>query len=188
MVFALADVLDSNWDTVCWVVGAFFAVGILLHTVLAIRKRSLRIGIWGAVGTLLACSFLLVAWHYFGWETLHTDTGWTIRRNRTLGRVTVLAYDTNRDWFADAKYIYRFSDPWIPAEEYRHYYIVGKEDRNYDGRWDTWWIPTDDTENGKRVILVRADTNLDGRPDYDFRKLAGVTSEEYAEVEQLRGF
>lgn len=188
MLLALSNSLDSNWDTVWWVIGGVLTAGLLLTVIIAIWQRSLRIGIWGSVGILVMCSLLAMMWHYFGWETVHTDTGWSIRRHRVLGRITLLAYDTDGDGFADAKYVYRLSGPWVPERDDLHYYSLGKEDRNYDGRWDTWLRPTNQTEDGDTVLLFQADTDLDGRPDFETLKAASVSSEAYEEVEKQRGF
>ena len=100
-----------------------------------------------------------------------------------LGRVTFLAYDTNGNWFADAKVLYKWSDPWVPDKESEDDYEIAMEDRNGDGRWDTWWEPTGESEDGDAVVLLRGDTDLDGLLDPGEEWL--YTAMELASVEGL---
>jgi len=188
MLLALADHLDTNWDTVWWIVGAFFLLTIVPWLILGFRRRSLRTAVWGGVGCLVCASLLLVVWQYFGWATLHTDTGWHIRRHRALGRVTVLAYDTNGDWWADGKAVYNWSNPWDEKRPYSPHYIVEMVDKNLDGQWDTWWRPLGQTRDGKPLTQLEADTDLDGRPDYRTTTVFGEPSSSYDEVKRRRGF
>ena len=188
MLLALNNWVDTNWDTVWWSIGSLAAVGALLFTILAFRRESLRIGVWGFVSTLVLCTVLAVTWHYFGWETEYTDTGFSIKRHRVFGRVTLLAWDTNGDGWADAKYSYRFSEPWAADRQYEPYFESAKEDRNYDGQWDTWWTPTDTIVDGEPLVLLEADTNLDGQPDFQSEESMTAPSTRYAEVQRIRGF
>jgi hypothetical protein len=191
MLLGLTDSVVSNWGTVWWIIGIFVGVCLPAVYLVGIWKRSLRFRVWGATTVLVVASLFAASWHYFGWETVYCDTGWTVWRHRYFGRVTVLAYETNYDGVADSKCYYRFSDPWVSEGDHWRHYVVCKEDNNFDGRWDTWWTPTDQVEGGERSILFEADTDLDGRPDY--RTVWQQTEpfddfDEYEIVEKLRGF
>ena len=188
MVLALADYLDTNWEIVWWTV-TFVGIASLLAQSVVVLRRSTLFGSYNclAIGAIAAL-IIVVGWHSFGWETLHTDTGWKIRRHRMLGRVTLLAYDTDGNWFADAKVLYKWSDPWVPNRESKHDYKIAMEDRDGDGRWDTWWEPTGESEDGDAVLLLRGDTDMDGKPDFEARELASTSASSYEELKDRRGF
>ena len=105
-----------------------------------------------------------------------------------FGRVTSLGYYTDRSSRAEATIRYKWSDPWTSGRESSYDFEVAMEDRNHDGRWDTWMEPTGETNNGDPVLVIRADTILDGEPDFEARGNASTLESSYRVIESQRGF
>jgi hypothetical protein len=163
---ALTNYLETNWNAVLWALGVFLGASLLLELAQALARRSLR-QVWrGALVTFALVVLAIPGWHLFGWETLHTDTGSRIRRHRCFGRVTHVAFDLDGYWKAEAKCIYRWSEPWTSEREYEPYFVVCMEDRNRDGQWDTWWTPTS-RDDGTVALTLEADLDLDGKRDFE---------------------
>ena len=184
---ALTDYLETNWNAVLWGLGVFLGASLLLELVQALWRGSLR-RVWrGAIVTCAIAVLAIPGWYLFGWETLHTDTGIRIRRHRFLGRVTRVAFDIDGYWRAEAKYVYRWSEPWTSERQYEHYYVVAMEDRNRDGRWDTWWTPTR-LDDGTVALALEADIDLDGKPDFEALEPTDAPAASYDLIKEQRGF
>ncbi|MGV8039090.1 MAG: hypothetical protein AB2L07_03120 [Thermoanaerobaculaceae bacterium] len=123
------------------------------------RLASAAVGIIAAAGA---------GWHFFGWYTEENPGVGRVTVLRRWGRVTVVRFDANRDGKADTEIRWPWRLPYqghVDGECGEPWWLRMREDRNLDGTWDTW-IARPDT--GKPCsVLIRADTNGDGRPDWE---------------------
>ncbi len=188
MLLALADHWDTHSVIVVWVAAAAVILSLVPQMVSVVRRRSL-LGHYYPLAIGVAAAIVIGAgWNYFGWTTLYTDTGWSVRHHRFFGRVLIVAADTNGDWIADAKAVYHWSNPWDPEHPYEHSYRVAREDNNLDGRWDTWWEPVGTSAEGRVLLRLRADTDLDGKPDFEAIEFGDAEATSYPEIRESRGF
>jgi len=133
-----------------------------------------------------AVGLSLLAWWLFGWSSVDNPALGIMEFHRSFGRVTNATIDTNRDGVIDGEWLFDWAEPY--SNEHLggiQPYRLLREDRNHDGRWDTWWEPADETDG---VTRLSADTTGDGEPDWN-RDLEDLsTTEALNELETLRGF
>ncbi len=60
------------------------------------------------------------------------------------------------------------------------------EDRDFDGRWDTWTVNLGPNGIGKCIIEYKVDTSGDGKPDWTFTSADSVKA--YQDIMEARGF
>ena len=147
------------------------------------RKWTIRLLAAGVVGGA-------AMWYLFGWSTTDDPDLGIVRQHRFLGRTTEVAADTNHDGKVDFRAAYRWSDPYQgivdgPCGD-RH--VVLSEDRNYDGRWDTWVERAGFSADGTCLSLWSADTTGDESPDWQRQAPYRESQDVYAALYQERGF
>ena len=128
---------------------------------------------------------VVALWYLFGWSTLDNPSLGIIRQHRYFGRTTILTADTNRDGSIDFRAAYQWSDPYQgtvngPCGDNN---VLLTEDRNHDGRWDTWVERV-----GICQLLWRADTTGDGAPDWQLQAPYNESQKVYEVLQEKRGF
>ena len=106
---------------------------------------------------------------------------------RVFGRVVAVDVDSNRDGRFDAHIQYSWAVPYdgIICGVGCFEHGLHSEDRNYDGRWDTWYEAVEQGPDPCRYSIA-ADMDLDGTADFrtESEDLASVL----LEVKEQRGF
>ena len=129
------------------------------------------------VGVVLILILATAGWWLFGWETIDNPPLGVETHRRMFGRVTVLSLDSDRDGNDDAQVFYSWRSPLGPqGAGWRDM----REDRNRDGRWDTWLV-----NRGDRTQF-RVDLNGDEVPDWEF--ITGDSISAFEEIRQTRGY
>ncbi len=115
----------------------------------------------------------------------------TIRYERLLGRIVAIEVDSDGDGRPESLARFRWREPYDPniytyngpycADVGRHF-----EDRDRDGRWDTWFHSISEVGEGDCVYSFEADTNGDGQPDWFQESADGIGI--FAQLVELRGF
>ncbi len=192
-LFALSDAWTDHWTAIGWILAALCLVGSFLAYAIGRARRSRRIRLYGPLGVVLACVRAVPGWESFGWSTLYTDTGVVIRHHRWFGRVTRLRASPIGPGGGSTDCRYAFSDPWRKESEPNPQWVSCAEDRNGDGRRDTWFRPTGLRNGaGYPVHFLDADLDLAGSPD---RRILAPQSPrlergdiEYEAIREIRGF
>jgi hypothetical protein len=146
-------------------------------------RWDIGIGIGGALLLLTAA-----LWSLFGWTPEYQPSLGKTRIYRSWGQKTEAQVDTNRDGRLDTRLLY-YSGGALPPAGCPADHQALWEDRDHDGRWDTWMeVQGSDGQGGCRV-LWSADTDGDGVRD---RERTAVWSDDsgpiYEELKQQRGF
>ena len=127
-----------------------------------------------------------IVWLLFGWQTVELPFGDATTR-RWFGRNLITSLDKDRDGNADAVSRYTWRHPYEGLLEGPCVYpgVKHVEDRDGDGRWDTWTEDRCDRPNLERYLL-RADTTGDGHIDTEIATNDGHSA--YKKIEEARGF
>jgi hypothetical protein len=117
----------------------------------------------GLIGVILIV-VAIATWWGFRWTITDNPALGVIREYRWFGRITRITVDSNRDGGIDAEMNFAWSQPY-EGEQFGGVtpYRRIREDRNFDGRWDTWIEPVDESMKSTRVS---ADTTGDGEADW----------------------
>jgi hypothetical protein len=132
-------------------------------------------------------------WVWWTSRTIVTDNSeiGVIRYERLLGRILKIEVDADRDGRPDAEVRFRWADKYDGT----NYFYDGpycddlgqhREDRDGDGRWDTWFRSVSGVGPGRCLYSFEADTTGDGRPDWRIRSRDAAAV--FAELYDLRGF
>lgn len=140
-----------------------------------------------------ALSFLVVvglvaAW-WFSRPIVEQDPDMgTVTYRRLLGRIVAVESDRDGDGTPEVVIEHSFSEPFErvggpgPCEDWS----PRAEDRNGDGRPDTWYRAVGDDGRGRCLYSFDADVDLDGEPDWSMESTD--RAEAYSRMAQLRGF
>lgn len=139
-----------------------------------------------ASAAALAC----VAWWLFGWRTVESEAQGRLEYHRFFGRCTRLAADVNRDGRAEMEVFYPWSAPYIGIVDgpCGDSHLRTREDRDLDGRWDTWSVRLDSGPRSPCPLRIAADTDGDGEPDWYRTVPFDQAPEVYGELVAVRGF
>ena len=99
-----------------------------------------------------------------------------INFHREWGRITKVSVDANRDGRIDGEYVYTWNRPYIG--NHGNDPATYREDRNHDGRWDTW--------RDMSTTVLAVDIDGDEMPDVELD--ATQSGLAYAKARELRGF
>jgi len=137
---------------------------------------------------VISCALIIAltcaSWWAFGWSTSNNPELGVIKEYRWFGRITRVTSDVNQDGTIDGELIARWSEPFEGNGGIASFRSMS-EDRNFDGRWDTWILSTDDSPTS---TLVSGDTNGDGSPDWKRPLKYGEYAEAIEELRAIRGF
>lgn len=138
-------------------------------------------------------SFLVVAGLVAAWWTsrpvVEQDPALgTVTYRRLLGRIVAVESDRDGDGNPEVVTEYSFAEPFErpgasgPCDDWTRH----AEDRNLDGRPDTWVRAVGDDGRGRCLYSYEADVDLDGDPDWSMESTD--PSEAYSRIAQIRGF
>lgn len=141
-----------------------------------------------AVLSFLVVAGLAAAW-WFSRPIVEQDRDLgTVTYRRLLGRIVAVESDRDGDGKAEVRTEYSFAEPFErqsvsdPCPDWRRH----AEDRNGDGRPDTWYQAAGDDGAGRCLYLFEADVDADGDPDWTMQSTD--RAEAYTRIAQLRGF
>ena len=150
----------------------------------------LRILKRGALGAAAMLALAAIAWALFGWSTYTSKAG-TLVSHRFFGRIT------NVDiYLAGARTpvehsVYSWSEPYAQGDPLTSCAAIPParwQDRNHDGRWDTWLERTAPDVAGECGIEYRVDTTGRGVPDWTFSLPYGQQGRANDLIKSRRGF
>ncbi|MEZ5331591.1 MAG: hypothetical protein R2991_05970 [Thermoanaerobaculia bacterium] len=112
----------------------------------------------------------------------------TVTYRRLLGRIVAVESDRDGDGEAEVVSRYTFARPFHrqPTDSPCGDWSRHAEDRDADGRADTWIRAVGDDGAGRCLYLFEADVNGDGSADWSLESTA--RSEAYSRMAQIRGF
>ena len=128
-------------------------------------------------------------WWLFRVTTVENDTVGIVRYKRSFGRIVAIEADRDRDGRAEVVVTYSWSRPYTQGGDSGAGCLDPghtAEDRNRDGRWDTWYEAVGPSTQGECVYRYSVDMDLDGKPDWSFEAVNGT--EAFAAIEERRGF
>jgi hypothetical protein len=133
-----------------------------------------------------------VSWWLFGFSRIQFR-GTTMTSYRFFGRVTRIdSTGTGDDGKTQReRLVFTWSKPfrnrhWVTGCE--AIFPESWEDRNGDGRWDTWIYRVGPDPRGECQVEYRVDTKNSGRPDWVFRLPDGEYKKANAMMIERRGF
>lgn len=112
----------------------------------------------------------------------------TVTYRRLLGRIVAVESDRDGDGEPEVVSRYSFSEPFhrqrldSPCADWSRH----AEDRDADGRSDTWIRAVGDDGSGRCLYLFEADVDRDGDPDWSLE--SADRAEAYSRMAQVRGF
>jgi hypothetical protein len=141
---------------------------------------------------MLAIAVLVLAgigWWLFGTSVI-TERSSTMTFHRWFGRVTRIDVVFEGEKTLRDRFVYSWREPYEkgdpngtcggPPEIW--------EDRNGDGRWDTWMYRVGPDRSGQCSTEYRLDLNNDERPDWRFVSGPGEWTNAHKLIKQRRGF
>jgi hypothetical protein len=141
-----------------------------------------------ALLSFLVIAGLGAAWWYSRPIVEQDPTLGTVTYRRLLGRIVAVESDSDRDGRPEVVTEYPFSAPFErqAVPEACPDWSPHAEDRDGDGRPDTWYRAVGDDGAGRCLYAFEADVDLDGRPDWSMESTD--RAEAYTRMAQLRGF
>jgi hypothetical protein len=147
-----------------------------------ISRTTILVAIVGLVGAVLT------GWWLFGWSTGDHSVFGKSEAKRWFGRYTVVRYDSDRngsfDW--EARWRWPNEPVSINAACGDPGWIVIREDRDLDGRWDTWTRRPNLSKPCE--LVIEADTTGDGVPNLKVTTGFAQLRAELKAVDEIRGF
>lgn len=127
-------------------------------------------------------------WWLFRTTAVENDTVGIVRYKRSFGRIVAIEADRDGDGKVELRVSYSWSQPFHRDAVGPGCLDTGRtaEDRNYDGRWDTWYEAVGPNSDGDCVYLYSADLDLDEEPDWEFESVSGTDA--FVAVKERRGF
>jgi hypothetical protein len=148
------------------------------------KRRSIVVaGI--ALAVLVGLSFG-VRWLFGSISYQDFDRG-TVTVHRHFGRYTRVTYDKNNDGqpYIDARF--SWSQPYTGEySDCGHPWTDQRQDRNLDGRWDTWLYRQ--LPNQPCVVTVKVDLDNDGLPDHEEQLPFSQALKRVEGLDEERGF
>jgi hypothetical protein len=141
------------------------------------------------VGIVLG--LIAIAWWLFGFST-HRIVGSKMTLHRFFGRVTRIDSEipvegkTIRE-----RLLFSWSKPWVnfdPLTDCAAIFPEVWQDRNGDGKWDTWLRRVGPDAKGHCQVEYQVDTTLSGKPDWTFVLDYGDYKKADAMIKARRGF
>ncbi|HEX8169257.1 MAG TPA: hypothetical protein VF824_01815 [Thermoanaerobaculia bacterium] len=134
---------------------------------------------------------LALAWWLFGFTT-YREGPFTTTLYRRWGRVTRIDMSANdARQITHERILFKWSDPYEPGDPTTSCAAIPSEvwqDRNRDGKWDTWLFRTSPNAHGDCSIEYRVDLTNDGHPDWQFTSAFGKYEEARAGIVRRRGY
>ena len=143
------------------------------------------------VVTLAFVALGAIGWWLLGWRSYDNPALGRIGYHRFFGQCTTVTFDADRDGRVDMELRYSWSEPYVGIVDglCGDSFVSSREDRNHDGRWDTWTTKMPrGSDSPCSQLRLEADTKLDGKPDWSKVIQFGETQATYAELKELRGF
>ena len=132
------------------------------------------------------------SWWLFGFTTSRLADGSRMPLYRRFGRVTQIESDVVvKGKTIHDRLLFPWSEPFVngdPLTECAAIFPESWQDRNGDGRWDTWLYRVGPDSAGHCQIEYRVDTRGSGRPDWVFRLPHGQYEKAEAMMLERRGF
>ena len=113
----------------------------------------------------------------FGWTNEDNPELGLITKRRILARTTIVSIDADRDGMIDGQAFFSW---FTPAKGTYTNYREMREDRNHDGKWDTWLINLEDKTK------FQVDLTGDEKADWEFE--SSDSSAAYAKIKARRGY
>jgi hypothetical protein len=139
----------------------------------------------------LVIAGLGVSWWLFGFNT-HQFGESSITSHRFLGRVTRIDSVVVAGGRAvRTRQIYPWAEPFVNGDPMTDCAAICPEswqDRNGDGRWDTWIYRVGPDGAGQCQVEYRVDSKGAGQPDWVFRLPAGQFEKANLMIKERRGF
>ena len=132
-----------------------------------------------------------VGWWLFGFST-HCEGPFTTTMHRRFGRVTrvdLSASDGRR--ITRERILYTWTEPYEAGDPITSCAAIPPEvwqDRNDDGKWDTWLLRVGPDNQGNCSTEYRVDLTNDGRADWTFISPHGAHEQARRQIETRRGF
>ena len=134
---------------------------------------------------------LAIAWWLFGWSTGITPLG-KITLRRYFGRVTRIDCSTRVNGkLVRERILFPWSEPFVRGEPITSCAAIMPErwqDRNGDGRWDTWLRRVGPDGSGECHVEYLVDTLGSGKPDWSFVMSYRDFEKADAMIKERRGF
>ena len=143
-----------------------------------VKKRSIK----AILVVIFLAVIVLVCWS-FRWSKVDNPALGVIRGYHTFGRITRMTIDSNRDGRINGEILFSWDEPYEGGSGIAPF-SMSREDRDFDGRWDTWFEPIDATN----LTRISADTNGDGNPDWHRDCKSTETEQVINELKDVRGF
>mgnify|MGYP006306415369 FL=1 len=143
----------------------------------------------GAVVVMVPAMLLAASWCLFGWVSHDNPALGKVTAKRFSGRYVSVSLDANRDGNPNAETIWPWTEPYVgnvnapcgdPA------WILAREDRNFDGIWDTWQERLD--RKDPCALVIKVDLDVDGNPDLIEDCAFHQSQERIEELDRQRGF
>ena len=128
----------------------------------------------------------IVGWLLFRTTTRENPALGILRYHHFFGRITKVTIDSNRDGKADAQALFHWSRPFRDLTDVRQQHYELREDRNFDGEWDTWLFPVREDDPHADAVVFQVDLDSDGKPDWELE--ASDSQEGYERIRERRGF
>jgi len=136
----------------------------------------------------LALASAGVGWWLFGWQAAETSVS-HVTVHRWFGREVRIEVDNNKDGLTDFEVFFPWRTPLRgladgPCGDPS--WTRTREDRNFDGAWDTWVTRPDSSQPCR--LMLEADTTGDGQADLSIETTFPDLQEELTQLDRNRGF
>ena len=139
------------------------------------------------------CSVAVLAgfWNMFRSSTHQAGSLGAVVEYRFFGRVTRVDMTPRGDSSPTDRFVYTWSEPFENGDPLTSCAAIALEhwqDRNRDGRWDTWLRRVGPDTFGECQVLYEIDTTGRGTPDWSFTLPYGQWRHADDLIQKRRGF